>query len=117
MVANSSAEPSLDALQAASDHHRLVLENEQVRVLETLIVPGDTTPLHEHPWPAVIHILKGTHFLRRDPDGGVLLDTRQAEPPFEIPVIFLSDPLPPHTLENVGDATLRFISVELKGEG
>ena len=38
--------PWPDALVAASKHHRLVLENDRVRVLDTRIAPGDTGPLH-----------------------------------------------------------------------
>jgi hypothetical protein len=34
---------SLDALVAAPKHHTLLLENEQVRVLDTRIEPGDST--------------------------------------------------------------------------
>ncbi len=105
---------TFDALRAAPDHHRLLLENARVRVLESSISPGDTVPIHEHPWPSVIHILNGTHFVRRDPDGRVLLDTRGVEPPFEMPTILWSEALPPHSLENVGDESLHFISVELK---
>ena len=39
---------SLDALVAATDHHTLLLENERIGVLKTLIPPGDTTPVHTH---------------------------------------------------------------------
>jgi len=58
--------------------------------------------------------INGTHFVRRDPDGMVLLDTRTLEPPFEMPTILSSEPLAPHSLENVGDVELRFIAVEPK---
>lgn len=33
----------LDALTASPAHHKLILENAQVRVLETIINPGETT--------------------------------------------------------------------------
>ena len=45
--------PELDALVAAPKHHRLLFENDRVRVLDTRIAPGDTVPLHTHRWPAV----------------------------------------------------------------
>ena len=48
---------SLDALIAAPYNHPLLLENERVRVMETLILPEDTTPVHSHHWPSVYHIL------------------------------------------------------------
>ena len=48
---------SLDALVAAADFHRLVLETDDVRVLETTIGPGQTVPLHTHRWPSVLYVL------------------------------------------------------------
>jgi hypothetical protein len=39
---------SLDAVIAAPQYHRLVLENERVRVLDTQIPSGDIVPVHTH---------------------------------------------------------------------
>ena len=36
----------LDALTAAPQNHRLLFENETVRVLDTFVRPGQTVPLH-----------------------------------------------------------------------
>jgi hypothetical protein len=104
----------LDALVAAPAHHSLLLENERVRVLETLIQPGETTAVHTHRWPNVQHVLSSADFIRRDGEGGVLLDTR-AGGSGEAPVTHWSEPLPPHSIENVGEADLHVIMVELKG--
>jgi hypothetical protein len=67
---------SLDALVAAPRQHHLLLENERVRVLDTRIEPGDTTPIHTHQWPAVHYVLSWSAFVRRDAFGNVLVDTR-----------------------------------------
>ncbi len=104
----------LDALQAAPRHHRLVLENDRVRVLETRIGPGDTTPVHTHRWPAVSHLLSWSDFIRRDADGRVLLDTRGRPPPASLPQVSWLEALPPHSLENVGSLELLVVSIELK---
>ncbi len=102
----------LDALIAAPDNHILLLENDRVRVLNTTVAPGDRTPIHTHRWPAVLHILSWSHFVRYDDSGNVLLDTRTLA---SLPSEFMwSAPLPPHSLENVGDTTLHIIAVELK---
>lgn len=71
---------SLDGAIAAPDHHRVLFENDRVRVLETLVRAGDTTPVHTHLPPTVLYVLSGSHFIRRDPDGAVLLDTSRLEP-------------------------------------
>lgn len=106
--------PELDAVIAASRHHIVLLENEHVRVLDTRIEPGETTPVHTHRWPSVYHIVSFTDFVRRDADGKVLIDTRQ-KPKGPTPAATWSEPLPPHSLENVGDVAIHVVSVEIKG--
>lgn len=103
---------ALDAVIAAPAHHRVVLENERVRVLETRIEPGETTALHTHRWPCVLHIQSWSDFVRRDEHGAVVLDSRAAK--LSPPPVLWSGPLPPHTLENVGPAAIHLLSIELK---
>jgi hypothetical protein len=104
----------LDALVAAPDHHHLLLENEHVRVLETLVPPGETTAVHTHRWPNVQYVVNGADFVRRDGDGKETRDTRDGGGPPQPATAMWSDPIPPHSLENVGDTELRVIMVELK---
>jgi hypothetical protein len=103
---------SLDAVIAAPAHHIVLLENPQVRVLETRIGPGEIVPLHTHRWPAAIYVLEWSDVRRRDADGAVMLDTRVT--PMAPASAMWSAALPPHTLENVGTREIRIISIELK---
>ena len=105
---------SLDALSAAPRHHTLLLENDRVRVLETRIPPGELVPLHTHRWPSVLHVLSWSDFIRRDASGAVSLDSRTTGRGGSPPSVAWSEALPPHSLENVGAAEIRVISVELK---
>jgi hypothetical protein len=105
---------SLDALSAAPRHHMLLLENDRVRVLETRIPPGEVVPLHTHCRPSVLYVLSWSEFIRRDASGAVLLDSRTAGGGGSPPSVGWSEALPPHSLENVGAAEIRVISVELK---
>ena len=105
----------LDALIAAPKHHTLILENDQIRLLDTRIPVGETVPVHTHRWPGVYYTLKFSHFVRRDGDGNQLFDSRELTGPMP-PAAFLEN-LPPHSVENVGDADIHLISVELKAEG
>lgn len=42
-----------DAVQAAPNSHKVIFENEFVRVLEvTMPPPGTTEPMHHHRWPS-----------------------------------------------------------------
>ena len=104
---------ALDALIAAPQHHRLLFENKSVRVLDTCIRPGETTGLHTHRWPGTLYILNWSDFVRRDERGTVMLDSRTV-PAILSGTALWSAPLASHTLENVGDADLRVIAVELK---
>ena len=114
MNAQTSPWPdSLDALTAAPQHHRLLMENDRVRVLEALIPPAERTAVHTHRWPAVQYICSFSHFIRRDADGRITLDSR-TQPPLAEGAALWSEPLPPHSAENVGDKPLRVIVVELK---
>ncbi len=104
----------LDALVAAPAQHRLLLENASVRVLDTCILPGQTTPLHCHPWSSVLHVVSWSAFVRRDAAGTILLDSRTKPELATSPGTLWSPPLGPHTLENVGGTELRVIAVEIK---
>lgn len=103
---------SLDALIAAPLHHRLLMENERVRVLETRIPPGDKTPIHTHRWPSVLYTASASDFLRYDEQGKIITDsrmgTRPASPAAWVP------PMAPHAVENIGTAEIHLINVEWK---
>jgi hypothetical protein len=104
----------LDALAAAPANHRLLLENERVRVLETTVAGRAKTPVHTHRWPSVEYVLLATNFVRHDGDGNVVLDTRTANAEPRPSDVLWSEPFPPHSVENVGETELRVIMVELK---
>jgi len=106
----------LDALVAAPEYHELLMENERVRVVRTRIPAGHRTPVHTHRWPGALHIVSWSHYIRRDDNDHILVDSRTVDA-FKNPAEFTwSAALPPHSLENVGDTELHVISVEIKGE-
>ena len=104
----------LDAMTAAPEHHTLLFENDHVRVLDAHVGPGDTVPVHTHCWPGVLYILGVSDFVRRDPHGQVILDTRASGSHVPTGSAVWGKALTPHTLENVGGHELRNITVELK---
>jgi hypothetical protein len=105
---------SLDALIAAPAYHSLLLEDARVRVLQTKIPPGVVVPLHTHRWGGVAYVMSWSHFIRRDQDGNVLLDTRQESTPRQNHAAHWATPLPPHTVENVGQSEISILLFELK---
>lgn len=104
----------LDAMTAATGNHRILFENERVRVLDTNIPAGETVPLHTHRWPSVMYVMSFSDFIRYDDKGGVLVDSRTLPSKPNAGEVMWSSPLEPHTLKNVGSTDLRVISVELK---
>ena len=105
---------SLDALIAAPGYHTLLFENEKVRVLHTRIPPGATAPIHTHRWPCVVFIQSWSDCIRRDHLGNVLVDSRQGLETPKLNTPTWQQPLPPHSLENIGDAEINTTSVEIK---
>ena len=81
-------------------------------MLDTRIPVGDTVPVHTHRWPGVYYTVRFSHFIRRDGDGNVLFDSRTVEG--ERPMAAWLECLPPHSVQNVGDAEIHLVSVELK---
>ena len=104
----------LDALIASPQHHKLLFENETVRVLDTLIPPGEITAVHTHQWPASLYIISWSDFIRYDAAGNVLVDSRTLAVAALPGAALWTEPLLPHTLKNIGDKDLQVISVEIK---
>jgi hypothetical protein len=105
---------NLDALIAAPQHHKLLFENNYVRVLDTLILPGEITNVHTHRFPASLYILSWSDFIRYDADGNVMLDSRNMSIPLLPHTALWSEPLIPHALKNIGNQNLHVLSVEIK---
>jgi hypothetical protein len=105
---------SLDAVRAAREYHRVLLENEHVRVLEVRIKPGQIVPVHTHRWPAAVYVISASDFIRRDDNGNLLFDSRTAGPTPTTPAAQWTEPLPPHSVVNIGSADIHLITTELK---
>ena len=104
----------LDAMVAAPQHHKLLMENDFVRVIDTLILPGEITNVHTHKWPASLYVISWSDFIRYDHEANIVLDSRKlSKTPLPSSAIW-SDPLSPHALENIGKHPIHIISVEIK---
>jgi len=104
----------LDAMAAAPDHHAILLENDRVRVLDTRLGPGERTPVHTHQWPAALYVLSWSDFVRYDPEGNVLVESRAMATTPPVGGALWASPLVPHYVRNVGKSDLHIIAVELK---
>src|SRR5690242_7258521 len=70
-----------DAVIAARENHKILLENDSVRVLQVTILPGKTEALHYHRWPSVLYVMEGENFIDRDSAGNVIFDSRKTPLP------------------------------------
>jgi len=104
----------LDAVSAAPLHHRVLFENELVRVLETIIEAGAVVPLHTHRFPSVNHFHSSAEIVRRDANGEITFDSKAAGVAIQPGDVRWNEPLEPHTLENVGPAAIVVYTTEIK---
>ena len=61
--------PHLEALVAAPANHRLLHEDDEVRVLEVTVQPGERENLHHHRWPSIMVVLARPDYRNFDADG------------------------------------------------
>ena len=64
----STWDPAFDAVSAAPKNHKVVFENDRLRVLEVTLESGEEEALHHHRWPSV--------FVFDQPDGTTLPPNR-----------------------------------------
>ncbi len=100
--------PELDAVAAAPANHKVLLENDDVRVLEVTVAPGTREPMHVHRYPAVMVVDSSPYLIEHLQDGGRRdLGSRPAGVRW-MPVA------QGHGMENAGAVPLHAIRIELK---
>ncbi|PWK17754.1 cupin domain-containing protein [Xanthomarina spongicola] len=105
----------LDAVVAAPKNHKILLENDSVRVLEVSLAPGEVEALHHHQWPSVLYIQEAGDFIDYDGDGNVIFDSRNLPEPLTLPLTMYKNPEAPHSVVNLSETeTIRLIRVEMK---
>jgi hypothetical protein len=105
---------SKDAVVAAPGIHKIVLENDSVRVLEVTLLPGQVEPLHHHQFPSVLYVMEGGAFLDRDGNGNVIFDSRKVPSP-KLPMAIWQAPEALHSVENLSKTIpIKLIRVEIK---
>jgi len=97
---------ALDPVKLDPEHHIVLLENDRVRVIKTILEPHLKAPMHEHPHYVVVYLTE-LHTTMAMADGRNIDNVRKAGE------IGWRDALK-HATENVGDRTAMEIQVELK---
>src|SRR5262245_10591079 len=86
---------SLDGVTAAPEHHKVIFENERVRVVEFRVPPGEAVPAHTHRWPTVNYVIALSDFLSFDGNGDLKLDSRTGKTEIREGGVFCLPPFPP----------------------
>ena len=116
----STWDPALDAVAAAPAHHRVLFENDRLRVLEVTLEPNDEEPVHHHRWPSVFvfDAIKGPiHDI--SPEGGILPPNRDVmvalkEWDGQGCLVVHMAPQPAGRVLNASDKTLHGVRIEMK---
>jgi hypothetical protein len=105
----------LDAAVAAPRNHKILLENDKVRVLDVTVAPGEVEAVHSHRWPSVLYFMAAGDFIDRDANGKVIFDSRTLKTPLAFPLTMYKEPEAPHSVENLSTTvTLHLVRVEMK---
>lgn len=117
----STWDPKFDAATAAPDHHKVLFENDKLRVLEVTLKPQDEEPLHHHRWPSVF-VLDELNDGVRDisPEGEELPPSRDVIQAIEnwdgkSSLVVNMAPQPLGRVLNSGTTNIHGIRVEIKG--
>ncbi len=105
--AGRPGEPPIDAVAVSPTQFKVLLENDEVRVVEYELAPGEKDVPHTHP-PKVSYVISGGELLVHPKDGA----------PFETAEMTgearWDDARPWHYVENIGDAPVRILLIEVK---
>jgi quercetin dioxygenase-like cupin family protein len=95
-----------DPVKTSPQYYKVLLENDQVRVLEWRLKPGEKEAMHSHP-PGVVYELSASKLRITFPDG----KTEEATgAPGET---FWRGPTT-HAIENIGDTEAHAIAIDVK---
>ena len=98
-----------DPVKVSPQYYKVLLENDQVRVVEYRLKAGEKEPMHSHS-AGVVYVLSGAKIRFSYPDG------RTEEKAAATGEAIWRDPTT-HAVENVGDTEAHAIAIDLKTPG
>jgi quercetin dioxygenase-like cupin family protein len=94
-----------DPIAIAPTIYKVLFENDQVRMLEVTMMPGDASAMHYHP-DSIVYVVAGGKARMSAPDGSNMdMEVKAGEPFWQ--------PAGSHAVENTGGAEIKAIMVEL----
>lgn len=105
---------SLDAVAAAPNNHKILIENDRVRVLDVTVAPGEMENLHAHCRSSVMYLMYEGVYKDFGPNGELVAEAIEAAPAEQFPMTLWLDPQGPHRVHNLDPKPVRLLRVELK---
>jgi len=87
-------------------YYSVLFENESIRIVEHILKPGETEPMHNHP-EMYVYFLENADVTTVGPDGKEKLESLKKGQHFLAPALT-------HSITNSEDKALRSILIELK---
>jgi predicted metal-dependent enzyme (double-stranded beta helix superfamily) len=106
--------PEGDGVAAAPNNHRVLLENENMRVLEVTLQPGERENVHHHQWPSVMVIDSRPNYVNYDKDGNIIRPAIEVSANPEMPIVARLPPQAAHSVLNTGSTPFHAIRIEYK---
>jgi hypothetical protein len=115
--------PKLDSVTAAPHNYSVLWESDKLRLVEVLIRPGETVPLHDEPYPAVLgfdapipdsSLIVDAPLVKDDPRNDALGARGSPPPNKSYPTCATSAPQAPLRITNHGDFPIHYYRVEYK---
>lgn len=115
-------DPKSDGPIAAPDNHKVVFENDTVRVISVTVLPGKSEPFHAHMKCAVLVFDRPVKVTDRDPQGHVEQDAvvwgaipwLSDKAPKGVPFVWLQPPEAAHSITNNDTKVLHLTRIEMK---
>jgi hypothetical protein len=104
----------LDAVVAAPKNHKVLLENDRVRVLDVTVAPGEREAVHAHCLPSVMYVMYEGIDRNYDAQGNLIGEQKVAPPLSQFPQVYWLESTPPHAIENLDVQSIRLLRIELK---
>ena len=107
-------DPDQEAVKAAPKNHRVLLENDELRVLEVTVRPGERENAHHHRWPSVMIIDARPKYINYDKDGNEIPPAVKLAAAPEMPLVVKLPAQATHDIHNLDSYAFHAIRVEYK---
>jgi len=104
---------SLNSVNAAPNSHKVLFEDENVRLIEVTVPPGSTEPLHGHKWPAIT-IEDSVAAGQESRADGTIVDCGRVPADAPFPQVTIWGPQSPHSFTNTDILPYHLYRLEFK---